>query len=350
VAGIAPIDIIAKESGKHRYLRLKSKDVDEKPVGVAAGHPRFINSITYKHYSSHFKVSDLNIFTDGSKTDNHVGFSFIVYDNKEKIIASNGARLEQYCSVHQSELFGIFKALEFIKDLPTKINSVSIITDSRSSLEAIKSYKLNNSIVFNIKRMINLIQAMGTRLNFYWCKAHVGTIGNETADKLAKNTINAPILYSKKPISNFTQAKYSAISKAWSDLPVNINDGLILSIWPTNQDRIKDKYKPCWKYFHHFLTGHGPFRTKIFRFKDNPDCHCGTGLHNAMHVLNDCPLSIVPRRTILNLANSTDGRCDNAVLKLFKKSSRRFCRINQLLRRIQELSRPSFLEDGWDPP
>src|SRR5258708_30997569 len=139
-------------------------------------------------------------------------------------------------------------------------------------------------------------------------------------------------------------------------METNIHNGLILDVWPTTADRIKFKYFPQWKYFNQFISGHGPFRDRIHRFKNNDanptnaNCTCGLGTHSALHVLNECSYSKGLRQTILKLAKVVQGTtCSSAMLKLFHKNPNKFSRINQLLRRLQELSPPDYL-DGWQPP
>jgi ribonuclease HI len=348
---VAPLDITARETGLARRQRILADNVDERPTGLQSGHPSLLLSIPFKQYANHFKIADLNIFTDGSKTSAHVGSAFVACDRLDRHVSTRYTRLAMDCTVFQAELLAIQGGLEFARDQPPPIASVSIISDSRSSLEAIKAHRSGNSLVLSIKRLTQLLRSRGTVVSFYWCRAHVGYAGNEAADQAAKNAASSPVTYDRLPPSLFAARKREAIRRAFATEPVVIADGLILQLWPSTEARLKDRYVPRWKYLHHFLTGHGPFRTRIHRYRATPACSCGLGEHTADHVLNACEHAAHARQTILALAHARPGeQCGPAVLRLFKRTPGKFQRVNQLLRRLQELSRPTYDAEGFRPP
>jgi ribonuclease HI len=58
--------------------------------------------------------ANMVIYTDGSKTENHVGASMVaVQDSKE--IHTNTNRLNMKCTVVQAELYGISMAIDWIQ-------------------------------------------------------------------------------------------------------------------------------------------------------------------------------------------------------------------------------------------
>ena len=64
-----------------------------------------------------------------------------------------------------------------------------IITDSLSSLQALKSQKLNNPIVSNILHLCHYLSGHKD-IVFCWVPSHIGIQGNERADVLAKAALD----------------------------------------------------------------------------------------------------------------------------------------------------------------
>lgn len=135
--------------------------------------------IIYRNKSD--KRSTDEIYTDGSKFNNHVGASMVVYKNSN-CIYQQGYRLNDSATVYMAELLAINKAIDYVlQNRDRDINSFDIISDSLSALQSIVS--LNENRLF-ITTMRNKIDNLG--INIKWTKAHVGDPGNEAADELAK--------------------------------------------------------------------------------------------------------------------------------------------------------------------
>ena len=78
----------------------------------------------------------MTIYTDGSKTENHVGASMVaVKDSKE--IQINIQRLSIMCTVFQAELYGIRMAVDWIQSQGKKASSYAINVGSKAALLAI---------------------------------------------------------------------------------------------------------------------------------------------------------------------------------------------------------------------
>ena len=80
-----------------------------------------------------------------------------------------------------------------------------IITDSLSSLQALKSQKLNNPIVSNILHMCHYLSGHKDII-FCWVPSHIGIQGNERADVLAKAALDKTKQFYYIP---YTDSKYN---------------------------------------------------------------------------------------------------------------------------------------------
>ena len=64
--------------------------------------------------------------------------------------------------------------------------------DSLSALQAIKGsiYKVKNYIIYDIYNIITSLNNIGINVVLEWIPSHVGILGNELADKEAKNALS----------------------------------------------------------------------------------------------------------------------------------------------------------------
>ena len=96
-------------------------------------------------------------------------------------------RINDEASICTAELLAIEAAIEYIWD--SNDEESMIITDSLSSLQVLKSQKLNNPIVSNILHMCHHLSGHKDIL-FCWVPSHIGIQGNERADVLAKAALD----------------------------------------------------------------------------------------------------------------------------------------------------------------
>ena len=118
--------------------------------------------------------------------NNLVGSAFCVNDT------SYGFKLPSICSVFTAELFAILKALEHI-ELQSMRNFL-ICSDSLSALQAISEIYPSSHLVQMIQSRLALLSNLDFQVIFVWVPAHVGIVGNETADRTAKNALNGGIV------------------------------------------------------------------------------------------------------------------------------------------------------------
>ena len=109
-------------------------------------------------------------------------------------------RINDEASICTAELLAIEAAIEYIWD--SSDEEFMIITDSLSSLQALKSQKLNNPIVSNILHMCHYLSGHKD-IVFCWLPSHIGIQGNERADVLAKAALDKTKQFYYIPYTDF---------------------------------------------------------------------------------------------------------------------------------------------------
>ena len=125
------------------------------------------------------------IYTDGSKTkntDTERSVASAVYNSKNKM--ATAWKLNPIKSVLGSELFGILKALESIKE-EGNVQNYIIFSDSMSALQMIRAG--SETYVEEINEIQNMVLELNKqrKVKIHWIKRHIGIKGNEIADKTA---------------------------------------------------------------------------------------------------------------------------------------------------------------------
>ena len=148
----------------------------------------------------------LKIYTDGSKIENSTSAGLWIPDfhHRENWKLDHG----RVRSIMSAELYAIDKGMTWLllhqEILDT--NLVVFLTDSRSSIEAMKNYnpKHQSNLLNKIKeKALDLETDSNINITIQYIPAHVGIEGNEEADLIAKNghnnqdTIPADLDYSE---------------------------------------------------------------------------------------------------------------------------------------------------------
>ena len=136
-----------------------------------------IRAIFLEHESEHSE--SCRIFTDGSKSDDGVGYG--VYSD---VFNSQRGALPKSASNYTAELYSILAALKKISILGG--NFFTVFSDSKSALQALECFNSTQPIVLEILEWLHLLQCRNKDIAFCWVPAHVDIVGNEEADKLAK--------------------------------------------------------------------------------------------------------------------------------------------------------------------
>ena len=191
--------------------------------------------------------NSLHIYTDGSKDpENNTAFAFHIPElNEEKSL-----KINPLSSVFTSELLAIKTALEWsIKNVHSN-NNITIFSDSKSSLQAIQNYNPKNTSTL-LQNIIEITTKFKNHITLVWIPSHVGILGNEKADKLAKQaTLNSSIDINNKisyqetlpTIKNYINSKWqdsynsNPASKHYRTIEPNVSRSLKFS----HSDRIKE--------------------------------------------------------------------------------------------------------------
>ena len=145
----------------------------------------------------------LKIYTDGSKSKNGVGCGLVVYDHTNQIrLFEWKVRLNHESEIFQAELRALREAIQLAWSWGV---DVDIFSDSLSVLQNVRSARKGTT------QLLDLIQNWPPGARAIWVKAHVGLMGNEDADGVAKEAVEQrwirreKLQYSIGTVKRYTQ-------------------------------------------------------------------------------------------------------------------------------------------------
>jgi hypothetical protein len=106
----------------------------ETPVKTRGIHPRY--SYIHVDLTGVEGKADVSIYTDGFKTEFHVGAGMVAVQNSREIHIET-QRLSFECTVFRAELCGIGMAMDWIQHQRKKTSTYTINVDSKAALLAI---------------------------------------------------------------------------------------------------------------------------------------------------------------------------------------------------------------------
>jgi len=306
LAGTTPI-ILRTEEAVRQYNLSKGigdstplVDLEVEPKNWP--HPADIASVIEVN---DYDDNEVKIFTDGSKSEQGVGAGVAIFRGAE-LVTQLKYRLDNRCSNNQAEQLAIVKALEFLESLNIDNSSqrtAAVITDSRVALDSIKNIHNHSFLIEEIRLILSKLERTNWTIVFSWVKAHVGIMGNELADQIAKAAVRDnenTITYNRIPKSTiYKELEEETIikwQKAWEESP---KAALTKQFFPSISDRIKAKIKVT-PNFTAIVTGHGKTRAYLHRFKllESATCPCGTEEQTTDHLIYRCILLQQPRETL----------------------------------------------------
>ena len=151
IRGLTPIDIKLEEAALSYQFTNGStkmeKDIDHDTRTKHWLHPAFSLTILEECKEDN---STIKIFTDGSKSEQRVGAGTAIFVTGTHT-KSLKYRLYERCSINQAEQMAIIKSLEYIKDVHTPEKTVTVYSDSQTTLKALKNNRIHTSLIDKIR-------------------------------------------------------------------------------------------------------------------------------------------------------------------------------------------------------
>ena len=168
----------------------------EKALGHQCDEESMFDYIDKKDYSitidpikgrSKPALSELNIYTDGSKTTLGSGAGYAIIQGKNKILYTQSINLPDNATIFQAELIAIREAAGYIaREMDNRAYYIKIFCDSQAALQALASNICKANTVRETHNHLNTLAESNKKVQVCWIKAHVGHDGNELADEYAK--------------------------------------------------------------------------------------------------------------------------------------------------------------------
>ena len=241
----------------------------------------------------------VNCFTDGSKTDQGTGCGYIFKGKQPRDIHRGSKGLNPHNSVFQAEVFAIGEAAREMNEAGYTGKSIMIHVDSQAAIKAVGNYLIKSKLIESTKISLNRL-CEENRVEITWIPAHVGHLGNEFADRLAKKGTEmrgdqiVDLPYSNnvfyKAISDWGKSKHQT---RWSNATDYRQTRMMC---PSVRNNI-------WKYLKgmsrknimiatQILTGHTTLRYHLYKMKiePSPTCQqCNLDSETVEHFLRECP-------------------------------------------------------------
>lgn len=237
------------------------------------------------------------IYTDGSKQDKLCGIG--IYFPQEDI--EMGARLQNEVSIKTTEILAIKEAIDF--GLVNNHKQILILTDSLSSCVSLDNSMKNKNWKFYENSIINkAIDNTSVEIVIMWIPAHIGIIGNEKADQIAKKMLITdqqvpiknliPIEDTKKIIKseifNLWKNDYNQLTliKGKFNKEINKNE-LPVKRWFHNMNNVTNRDL---KMMNRIRTNHS-FNKEykyIIKLENNPNCEVCNQIENNEHIIMNC--------------------------------------------------------------
>jgi ribonuclease HI len=127
----------------------------------------------------------MQIFTDGSKTEKGVGADIAFFESGLHI-NNIQCMLNKSCTNNQAEQLAILTALKHTENIQTTHKTVTIYTDCLITLDSLRNGNILTFLIEEIRKQLNEMTTKNWKIQLRWVEADAGVIGNELADKLAK--------------------------------------------------------------------------------------------------------------------------------------------------------------------
>jgi ribonuclease HI len=302
LAGVAPLHLTARSNFIH-WHRVRSENYVCRVAPVLWPHPSLFEVVQIEEWFPD-PVVTYDVYTDGSGIDGRVGCAVSIYNASVDPVRVVRHRLPNGCSVFQAESYALFRAFLVLSGLMKDGDTARVCCDAKSVLASFSRGGIEDKILFDA---YNLWRSCRTRgiIHVVWVKAHIGVPGNESVDLEAKRAcdlrhqITLPF-----PVARSRAMCLSVLKQQWQ-LEWDFSEkGRLTYEFVATVDLDVRLYSSA---LVQFMTGHGPFRANLFRFRIVHDASCrlcGFHTEDVPHLLFHCG----------------DLRCQHARAALFQRA------------------------------
>lgn len=301
LSGLTPLHIICVEKEMKLRQKLSLRSIDNIPLSARTSicdypDPWACPDVYFK--GKIYTKDDHNlrqlvrvIYTDGSKCiepltgKSKVGAALVVMYNN-KVIETRKFKLFHYTTVFEAEGLAILQACQYADQ--QNWNTVDVISDSLSTIEALVGYKWKNRISLDI---IKFILAKRLVLNLWWCKSHVGIIGNEYADKAAKEASANGILLFRPAANSYGDKLIREVLRGRRETEFNEDQyGRTVKQFVSSVFDETHKFMKITRETTQIYTGHGPYMSYYYEIGLAPNnaCCCSESVQDSRHLLYEC--------------------------------------------------------------
>ena len=291
-------DWVAEDNGVYAY----GEEVDD--CCVMRPEQKFVlDTCSFVDMENSQTKLDYNVYTDGSKKDDHVGAGVYIL-HKDNPIASHKVRLPDEATVYQAEMMAIKQAAIILSTMEG-LTTIKFFVDSQAALRTFQADFIKSKLALQTIHELNKIQH--TQMVFVWTKAHVGTHGNEEADKLAKEgTLLDIITPAPVPACTKNNLVDQGIRKLWQREWVLYPDARQSKLYYPKVDKNKAKRTILWNKMQlgrliRAVTGHNNLLYHLFNMDNHISAICRFCLEENEefnHLANDCPALWWERHTV----------------------------------------------------
>ena len=289
------------------YLRKKATEIGINREKVDRNRAHILNrNFVTKTECGNPTGTGWEIFTDGSKMGEKVGFGVSIRENGNEV-ASFSEPLDSDNTVYLAEVRAINCATSWCFKNRQKIGvrPIRIFTDSLSSIYALRACVIKNFLVRDTIFKLNSLTRTN-RVEIIWTRAHVGTEGNERADELAKQGAQstAPPRYQTKISMKVVKTKIEAYFMAeWKKSWKNLGPCRQTRFWWPRPNAQKSKYllslpRPTVARLVQAITGFNNLSYHCYNmeYSDLSVCRlCWNGREEFIHLADECP-DLFPER------------------------------------------------------
>jgi ribonuclease HI len=300
IAGFMPVEIyLGAEIQKHNTIHGVSPTFPALEVDVNIPPDEWVHPACVGLPGMDI-VADENTFllyTDGSKTEDCTSCAFVVFRGSlTESIFSRKLRLAGWCTNNQAEMLAIRAAVEWLTsvDVPMTQRRAVISTDNQTCLFMLQNAKVRIKSVEVIRHLLTALRSAHWEVSFQWVRAHSGEMGNELADRLAKEASHDDTLPTEFAMMSIGSIKHinrcSALEKWEEQWAATTNGSHTRKFFRLVADRLKTPLRITFKMTQ-ALTDHGKHLAYLHRFnlRQSPDCDCVVGgPQDWDHLLMEC--------------------------------------------------------------